>query len=264
MRTLQRPSAGISGITGNTLKIVAMVAMLADHVGSIVLARVLVQQGIQEIMDPQLFGDFLTENAWIYYTYAVLKAVGRVAFPIFCFLLVQGFIHTRNVRDYLGRMLLFALVSEVPFDLGINGKVLEFGHQNVFFTLSLGLIALIGLRFAEEKKEWNIVLRVLAAVLSVGLCMGAAAVLKTDYDILGILAIAVLYLFRSKKMLSTAGACGVLLEIPAFCSLMPIYLYNGERGRGNKWLFYIFYPAHILLLYLLACAMGLGQVAINY
>lgn len=245
------------GITGSTLKVIAMVSMLLDHIGVIVLQRMLVQRGLLEVVNGPLYDAFIAGNAGLYYTLVVLRCVGRMAMPIFCFLAVEGFLHTRSLRKYLGRLFLFALLSEIPFELAFVGMTPDIGFQNVFFTLLLGLLAIAGIR-AAGRMLWPPVWRALAGMWAVVMCGGAAVVLRTDYDVAGVLAIVALYLFRRWRVLAAGLGCAALLEIPALASLVPIGLYNGQRGRGNKWLFYVFYPAHILLLYALARALGLG------
>lgn len=249
-----------TGITGSTLKIIAIAIMLIDHIGAVILTRALIQRGLMNATDPETLSVFLESNAVLYYTCPIFRQIGRIAFPIFCFLLVQGFLHTHNLKKYLGRLFLFALISELPFDLAFSGKLFNWSHQNVFFTLFFGILAIAGIRLAEQKKEWHIIWRVLFSMLVVGVCVVAVSLLKPDYDILGVLAIVIIYLFRRRKTLAVGIGCAVLMEIAVFISLIPIHLYNGERGRSVKWLFYLFYPVHILVLYLISCAMGLGQV----
>lgn len=249
-------------ITGSTLKIIAMAAMFLDHIASAVLLRMLVLRGIMELATPESYVAFFAENAGLYYPYLMLKIIGRIAFPIFCYLLVEGFLHTHDVKKYAGRLFLFALISEVPFDLAFSGEAFAWDYQNVYFTLLFGLIAIAAMHFAEEQKTWHKAVKVICYIAAVAVCGGAVLFLHTDYDVMGVLVIVAIYLFRRNKMLSAAAGCAVLADIPAFFSLLPIYLYNGERGKNIKWLFYAFYPVHILLLYGVACAMGLGGVVI--
>lgn len=252
------------GITGSTLKIIAITSMFFDHIGSIILERALVLGGMLDVVDAQSESAFLEANGDLYNTYFALKMIGRIAFPIFCFLTVEGFLHTSNLKKYLSRMLLFAFISEVPFDLAFFGVPFYWEYQNVFFTLFFGILAIAGIRLAEQKKEWNIVWRVLFSLLTAGLCMGAAYIFKTDYDISGVLVIVAIYLFRRRKTLSVGLGCILLKEIAAFASLIPIFLYNGKRGRNIKWVFYLFYPVHIILLYLLSWLLGLGHAPMIY
>lgn len=133
-----------TGITGSTLKIIAMITMLIDHIGATIVLQ-LVQRNSDNF---DAFGNVrMTGMVILYY---VLRGIGRLAFPIFIFLLLEGFQYTHNRFLYIGRLLLFAIISEIPFDLAVNlstnsilkGHVLEFASQNVFFTLAIGMIVL--------------------------------------------------------------------------------------------------------------------------
>ncbi len=236
--------------------------MLIDHIGAIILERMLIQKGMLEVADVQSFHAFTEANAALYFVDVAFRMIGRIAFPIFCFLLVQGFLYTRNLKKYLIRIFLFALISQLPFSLAFSGQLFSFEYQNVYFTLFFGILAIAGIRMAEEKKQWNRIGRVLFGLIAVAACIGAAIFLNTDYSMFGVLVIVILYLLRKRKILGAGISCAVLMEPTAFISLIPIYLYNGTRGIKLKLVFYLFYPVHILLLYLIACAMGLGQVPV--
>lgn len=247
------PSAR-KGVAGSTLKMIAIIAMFIDHTAAIVLERMLY---IKEF-----------ESVNMHLAYWVMRIIGRLGFPIFCFLLIEGFCHTRNVKKYAGRLFLFALVSEVPFDLGFAGKTLYWQYQNVFFTLFIGLLVLIGFRFVEEKRAWNKVLRAVLHVLMLAVGMYAADLLMTDYSGMGVLTIAAMYLCRKSKLLEMAAGCTVLtimsvIEASAFLTMIPVGIYNGKRGWNLKWVFYVFYPAHILLLYIIAHAIGVGNIMLR-
>lgn len=251
---------GRKGISGSTLKMIAIITMFIDHTGAIIVERILMGA---------MSGDVnLTMLAKLGTLDMVLRLIGRMGFPIFCYLLIEGFQYTRNVWKYAGRLFLFALVSEVPFDLGFAGRPFYPEYQNVFFTLFIGLSVMIGFRLAEEKTEGNRILRVLLSLLILGAGAGVALLLKTDYDAIGVLTIAVMYLCRRKKLLEAGLGCAVLtvlnpIEITSFFIMIPIHMYNGKRGWNIKWLFYAFYPLHILLLYGIAYAMGFGQVMLR-
>ena len=119
-----------SGISGSTLKLIAIFTMLIDHIAATVILQ-MINNGIG--------GQTLIDIYW------VMRSIGRMAFPVFCFLLVEGFKYTHSREKYAARMFIFALISEIPFDLAINNTVLEFKSNNVFFTLLLGLLAIMGL-----------------------------------------------------------------------------------------------------------------------
>jgi hypothetical protein len=319
------------GISGSTVKIVAIVSMLIDHFGAAVISRQLMAEGLGEIMgsgEMYAIMDWLTEHATLYYSYSAIRMIGRIGFPIFCFLLVEGYRNTRNVKRYAMRLALFALISEVPFDLAFTGKYFELGYQNVYFTLFLGLFTLCVYDFfaryrqvVPESPIWmlptvlgvlfpasyganclsttitlnaeglTLVFVILCLIVVGGLVlygrkrgmkrvqivcadmtvltmvMYLADFMKTDYAGLGVLTITMMYIFRKSKVKSMAAGCAALTvmsisEATAFLSLIPISLYNGKRGLKMKYFFYAFYPVHLLLLYLLAIAMGLGSEVI--
>lgn len=227
-------------LTGSTLKWIAIVTMLIDHIGAIVLEKMVIASGWDESL---------------YLGYMVLRLIGRFAFPIFCFLLVEGFLYTRNRKKYAQRLFLFALISEVPFDLACDERVWDLSRQNVFFTLFFGFVGMMVLETIEQKEQWNRYLRMVFCMAAAGAVMGFAHLLHTDYAAFGVLTILVMYLFRFQKTISFAAGCLVLtvmdsyLEPITFLGVILIFLYNGKKGSGNKWFFYVFYPAHLLILW---------------
>lgn len=252
------------GIPGSTLKLIAITTMLIDHIGAAILERMLVNNGILGIDYSNLENSmgFFQSNAFLLIADMVLRLIGRLGFPIFCFLLIEGFTHTRNVWKYAFRLFLFAFISEVPFDLAFNGTVFYMDYQNVFFTLFLGLCALIVIKFIEDKMN-NLVLRYLLIIPASILFMLLAYLLKTDYAAMGVLTIIVMYLLRNKKVLEMAAGCIILtvmslMEITSFFTLIPVSKYNGERGLKLKYVFYAFYPVHLFILYLIAYFMGIA------
>lgn len=199
------------------LKCIAIVSMALDHTGAV-----------------------------LYPSQIWLRCLGRIAFPIFCFLIVEGFFHTHDVRRYMGRLGVFALISEIPYDLAFRGVPLEYDHQNVFFTLLIGIGMMVLL---ERNREWPV-----KAVILL-LAMWLAVLIRSDYNFRGVLLIFVFYIFHESRWLAvTAGGFwnflyqGVIQKYGVL-SVLPLALYNGERGRKMKYFFYIFYPVHLLLLY---------------
>ena len=248
------------GLSGSTLKMIAIVTMLIDHVGAAILGRILLNSSYMEIAssgDMQAMVSWLQENAVLFYSYTITRMIGRVAFPIFIFLMVEGFEKTSNRRKYAMRLGLFALVSEIPFDLAFNAKVLEFSYQNVFFTLFIGFLVMMMVDFIN-KKDWNIVLKViLDGIVIVAGAMGAD-LLQTDYGATGIICIMAIFLFRKHKVGQiVAGCVAFLWEVTAPLAFIPIGFYNGKRGWKLKYVFYAFYPVHLLIIYLICMAMGI-------
>lgn len=249
----QSPAGIRRGISGSTIKIIAVAAMLIDHIAAVVLIR-------------QIKVDYYGAMAsGLYNCYIVMRLIGRLGFPIFCFLLVEGFQKTRSVAKYAFRLGLFAVISEIPFDLALKNTPLEFDYQNVYFTLFFGLLALWAFDYFA-KSGLSKPVRLILSAAALALCMGAAHFMQTDYAAMGVLTIAAMYVFRKEKLLSMLAGCVVLTimdlnELTAFFALIPIALYNGSRGLKMKYFFYGFYPVHLALLYLICLLVGLGAIS---
>lgn len=243
--------SGWRGISGSTVKLVGIITMFIDHFAAALIFRVI------------LNGGYTRE---LYNFYLFLREVGRLGFPIFCFLLVEGFEKTRSKTKYALRLGLFALISEIPFDLAFSAVWMEFEHQNVYFTLFLGMLALCAYDFLGKRNlpkilRWGLDMAVLVVIMLI------ADFLKTDYSGMGVLTITVMYALRRSRLAAMAGGCVVLAvmdlrELPAFLTLLPVAAYNGERGWKLKYFFYAFYPAHLLLLWLIAKTLGLGDISV--
>lgn len=224
-------------ITSSTLKWVAIITMIIDHTGAV------------------LFDDYANHPE-----YLLFRIIGRIAFPIFAFLIVEGYRHTKSVPKYAMRLFAFALISEIPFDLAFYNTTTNWNHQNIFFTLFIGLVALWAF---DSLKSKNTILAVLA-VYSLGIL---SQVIKTDYDIFGVILIFGLYSATTKKVsffwiaivniamaiIYTVGG-GNYYQAFALLSIPFVAMYNGEKGSNSRILqytFYIIYPAHIMILYLI-------------
>lgn len=220
-------------LSGSMLKLIAVISMLLDH-SALILAPAL------PILKLALPGSDWT-------LYFILRKLGRLAFPIYCFLIGEGLAHTKDRKGYLLRLLVFAALSEVPFDLMVRNKLFHLGGQNVFFTLLLG--ALLICIFESAKPE------LLKATLMFAVLV-AAGLLNVDYGITGTVLIFLIYLLRNHPAAQAIVSYPLLSGgIAAFAAFLPINLYNGKRGfiRGGflKYCFYIFYPAHMLILLLI-------------
>jgi hypothetical protein len=209
------------------LKIAAMLSMLCDHIGFVLVSA--------------------NHFPEIYYT---LRIIGRIAFPLFCFMLVEGFVHTHNRKNYIIRLAVFAIVSEIPFDLSSCGSAFDWDSQNVMWTLLIGFIVLCGLERFEENY-----LAKLAVLLAGGI---AAYFMHTDYSMFGVFLIAVLYIcrFNNKARIVLLGIM-VLTQgrIEAFAALSIPFIMKYDPDKNDihlpKYFFYVFYPAHLVILYLI-------------
>lgn len=249
------------GISGSTLKLIAIIVMLIDHIGAVIVERMILYVnggGIWVNNYTELF-HLKPEVAQLFLLDTILRYIGRLGFPIFCFLLIEGFLHTRNVWKYTLRLFLFALISEIPFNLAFRGKLFYSGYQNVFFTLLIGLLVMIAFSYIEKQTTWYRFVRLLLSVFSMAAGMVLAELLKTDYAAIGVFCIMMLYIFRKKKGLQMlAGCLSFAWEFTAPLAFLPIAFYNGKRGWKLKYAFYIFYPLHLFLLYLIAWKMGIA------
>ncbi len=235
------------------LKLLAMFIMLIDHTGVVLRHAGLIAKPL----------------------YRAMRIIGRGAFPIFCFQIVEGAKHTKRKWFYLLRLVLLAILSDVFFDLALFSNWLDFKHQNVFFTLSLGLIIVYVIQWAATLRGKKIILGVLASGVSAALLSYLASkFLHTDYGASGVLQIAVMGLLvlpleripylqerafsvRMIRVLVCAAAITVCAWICkgtewwAYYALLPIALYNGKKGYHSKVLqysLYLFYPVHLLIL----------------
>ena len=224
-------------LSGSTLKVLACVSMFIDHFAKIYLIK-------YDWARMTLFSLVGKKFSIVY----LMAMFGRFAFPIFAFLLVMGFAHTRDRKRYGLNLFLFALLSEIPFNLMFN-NAFAFPKQNVMFTLLLGYIALCCLDYFKGKP--------LISVFSIVLLYVMTRLIKADYGASGYLFILLLYGLRKEKAIQSL-ACSMLLSMKfmVFLSFIPINMYNGERGfiktRFSKYCFYAFYPLHMLFIYLLA------------
>lgn len=230
----------IKGISGSTLKMIAMISMLVDHIAASLLTIQLQ----------------LHYSERLYQIFRVMRySIGRLAFPIYCFLLVEGFGKTKNKRKYAGRLFLFALVSEVPFDLAFYRCVAAPEHQNVFFTLFAGLMVIWGMEEIEMRIS-TLWLRWSGYAVIIAAAAFWSEKFAFDYGAKGILPIVVLYLFRKNRTEQIiAGFVAFLWESAASFAFVFAAFYNGKRGMKQKYVFYAFYPVHLLVLYLLSLVL---------
>lgn len=238
------------GFSRNFLAIVAMFSMLMDHI-----ALVLIRNGKLYGYDLTLYNNAISlpeAKVWIT-LYTVLRMIGRIAFPIFCLLLVEGFRKTSNLFKYFIRLIMLAFVSEIPYDLMVFNEILTpitFTVQNVIFTYIIGLTMLFILRLMHSFPKFLTIFPAVGAAF-------ATYFLRTDYAVEGIVLIYVFYMFRNDINVK----CFIALIITflmslehyygaAAISMFFIYFYDGQKGYLNfKTFSYLFYPLHMLVLY---------------
>ena len=214
------------GISQEWLKIIACVTMLIDHIGAV-------------------FFPWDLE----------FRIIGRLAFPIYCFLLAEGLAWTRNAGRYALRLAVGVLLAEIPFDF-LFFRGWTWGHQNVMITLLLGCLTVI---WMEKMGNWK--------VFPLLICMSLAELLHTDYGATGVLMVAMFSLTRNhqhRRWIQTL-LLGLLcwykggLQLYAVAAMVPIALYSGKKITRNPWIqrgFYLFYPVHLLILAVIAGRFG--------
>lgn len=214
------------------LKIIAVITMFIDHIGY------------------AIFGKFS------YFNY-----IGRFAFPIFAFQISEGYIHTKNLKKYLLRLFVFALISQIPFMLFHTLFIKTFA-LNVFFTLFLGLVCI----FIYDKSKYKFIGILISCLIGF-----IAELTHCDYGFYGIAIILIFYIFKSNFInasicfiLATAikylipcikyGFNNIYIYLFIFTILPAIILstYNGKKGKDSKYLLYLFYPIHLLLVYFIS------------
>lgn len=238
---------GKMDLSAAALHILAMAFMLMDH----------------------LWATLLPAQEW-------LTCVGRIAFPIFAFMAVEGYFHTHNLKKYLLRMLIFAVISEVPFDLMYGGTWFYPVHQNVIWTLMMGLVGIHLMESVRKKKSTFVYILVSAIVVILGGLLGTLSMV--DYYGIGVLTVFIFYFFRGRKWWCLLGQMlalywvnvellgGLMYPIRLFgmefelcqqglalLALLPIWLYRGRQGYHSKpfqYFCYAFYPIHMLVIVL--------------
>ena len=222
------------------LKWIALISMFIDHTALVVL-----YYGI--LCGPSTFA--ATHSAALYSLYRTMRSIGRIAFPLYLFMLVQGFKYTHDRKAYGRHLLLFALLSEIPFNLTVGQSLFSAYYQNVMWTLLLGFLMMCALE-KNEQTTINPTLRLCLSLLIIAAVAYIAFLLKTDYSYKGILALALMYIFRYNRSLTLlATAVAFYWEPAAIFSIVPLALYNDQKGSSPKNLFYWFYPVHLLALY---------------
>ena len=227
---------------------IACFLMLCDSIGFM-----LIENGVLYGLNPEYWRLALaTEAGQAWYDFArVLRFFGRMSFPIFAYMIAEGFIRTSNVRKYILRRLIYPLISAVPFDIATRHVLFDISYQNVLFTYSVALIILFLIKCA---RQWPLILRLM--IMAAGAAL--AWFIRSDYGALGVIFICLMYMLRKDKaaQLVTGVVLSAAESLSYYCvsalSFILIRFYNEKRGSvPMKYFFYIFYPAHMLLFYLM-------------
>ena len=229
------------------IKLIAIITMFCDHFGDAILGR-----------------------------FSILNIIGRIAFPLFCFQIVIGYKHTKNINKYIIRLLLFGIISQIPFSLFTYSYTGRFDLLNVYFTLAFGLLAVYLLDILPKKYKF------IAVVFDI-LLMIIAEFLQTDYGWFGVCLIICMYLFYNDKKSNISNSetsltffnnnllfsivffalvvikysnyfvagsytMAIVQILGTFFPIIFMLLYNGKKGHSMKYFFYVFYPLHLLIL----------------
>ena len=217
-------------MTSFLLKIIGIISMLCDHSSDAIIGN-----------------------------FSNLNLIGRFAFPIFAFQTVNGYIHTKDLKKYMIRLLVFAIISQIPFMLFLSTFKTDFS-LNIFFTLLLGICSL----YVYDKINNKTLGFILVIAISI-----VAQLIKVDYGAFGVLAVFIFYLFKDnkiKKVIAFLLLCigkytiytiqspiiyeyYIKLGIFTFLAIIPILFFNNKEGPKLKYFFYIFYPVHLIILW---------------
>lgn len=234
---MEENKKSIQCLSGTTLKLIAMASMFIDHIGVYLCYNTKIEW---------------FNNVIFYY---ICRGIGRLAFPIFAFFIVEGILHTSSKWKYLLRLGIFAILSEIPYDFAHGYTGIEFSGQNVILTFFLAVAGLLIFDYFVKKECWW---SYILAVASLAIFAVFSEILHTDYGYVGVGLIYILYVSSSQGLIFTCsmGALyqGLILngiryhwiQWYGIGAYIPLLMYNGKRGKGWKWLFYIFYPAHLV------------------
>lgn len=254
------------GITGTGIKIIALVTMLLDHIGAVILESYLNVNlpGFADSsgkidassMPPSVYGIYILD--------IVLRLIGRFAFPLFVFLIVEGFKHTGSVKKYALNMLIFAFISEIPFNLAHGGTIINLETQSVYVTLLLGLLCIWVIRELAENKKWsaNISFLYYLASMVLGASLMWFFTLTEVYSY-------IMHLFFDDKMISTPTLF-VMCLIAAFVALIVMLFLSKKLDADgkNRFTFTVFITVVFsIAAYVLKCdysAYGILSIVIMY
>lgn len=257
------------GLSQESLKLLACITMLIDHIGYALVYPMYQQASI-------INGNTIAAAKILNTAYLLLRCIGRLSLPIFAFLLVEGFLHTRNRKKYAIRLAVGAILSEIPYNLVVSGSPVWRYQQSIMITLLLGFFALLAMEQCR-KLAWKPVVMIPFAILAELLC--------TDYGWGGIALIALFELSRHMYNRNLIRFCGMLvlfhympsamlqfgnfsLPMQALGALSMLFIsaYDGRKVTRNKvvqWGFYLFYPVHLLILHLITLMPGIFQFGIS-
>lgn len=219
----------IKGINGAQLKYIAFASMFIDHFNKAIITP------------------FLTGTGPMVIITTIFDILGRIAFPIFAFMIVEGFFKTKSRWSYLRNLLIFAVISEIPYDMFQSAEFVNTWSQNILWGLALGLFTIMVIdklkAYIKKRPLWVFVSLLIIALSSLG-----SMLISSDYEYYAIIIIYLYYLFYDKRLVASGlGYLVIIKEIYAILGFATVLLYNGEKGKQNKIFNYLFYPVHLLI-----------------
>ena len=226
-------------LNNEQLKLLAVISMLIDHTAASI---------------PLFFRSSIGPFNLL------MRGIGRLAFPIFAFLIAEGAVKTRNILKYLMRLGILAVLCEIPFDMMSEGKFFNWGHQNTILTLFLGLLGIAGYQYLTDRRKLWGKSAYLAGFFWMSLCVAAGQLAGADFRAPGVLLVIGFYFWRTEMAESDGFPVFLMLamgtawrnntlQLFSLLAFLPIILYNNDLGRKlPRYTFYVIYPAHLLLL----------------
>ena len=229
-------------MSGAQLKTIAILSMLEDHINKALI-----------------YPNLVSNDGLLAFLSDFFDIIGRFAFPLFCFLLVEGYFKTRNRKKYLLQLLLFGFLSEVPFDMSTTASFFNMNWNNVMFTLALVLITIWSIDVLKEKmQKLPKLLWYLVSIMIVILMCIATMYFSLDYEHHAILIGYFFYLFYDQLLLAIPlGYASMYTEPWSLLGFGLTLTYNGQRGKQYKMLNYWFYPVHLLIIGALCIYLGI-------
>lgn len=260
--------------SGTSMKIIATIAMIVEHFSKIVLAYI-----TETVWFPMRINGMLSHEEFVQideFIRFTLYKVGDIAYPIFFFLISEGYCHTKDRKKYIKRMLIFAILSELPFDIGFFNVLstrygtfpVYWGYQNVFFTYFFALVGLYGNdKVKEHFSKDGDGKRFISFFLGILCLVGAICItelFQCDYGAMGVILIVVFYFLKNHRCLQVGAFFLIHIAITGnqpnvfvIVAALVILLYSGKKGKMiNKYAFYLFYPIHIAALYVCTVVLG--------
>lgn len=272
------------GMAASTMKVLVIISLFLQSLNIVVMDPFLdvesvgkslepVAEGFKAVFTPEwrlsansMYKDAITEffdakaGAWT--MYLVFSIVGSFAVPLLCFVVLQEFLTSENKRNDVLIFGMFAIASEIPYDLAMKGQFLEYTTQNMFVGIFLGLLVVWAMDTISNKMMRSAFIKYFVSMLVFLLGILMAIITKTYFFIFPVLIIVCMYIFREKKMLGPVIGCFAMTTVSpyylcSFVSLIPINMFNGKIEKKLKYMLPIFYPVHLLILFIIAKCMNL-------